>query len=282
MGCNGCELWDPARGIRHCYAGVLTERFAGRPGYPKAFDRPELFTERIGKAARWRDLRGQSRPAKPWLDGYPRLIFFNDMGDTFTEGLPLDWFMPWLQTMRDSPHVWIVLTKRAPRILEWAQLCRGAGGVPRNFWLCVSLTGMASLGRLDAVRQLRQELPEHVLGLSIEPLLTDLAPALRVRHCDLPGLVSWVKVGGESDRSVRGLFIPGRPCALEWVRGLADFFRPRVPVFVKQLGSHPTEAGQRLALKDGHGGEWQEWPADLRVREMPLPMGNRSPQKVAS
>jgi hypothetical protein len=64
---------------------------------------------------------------------------------------------------------------------------------------------------------------------------------------------------------------PARPCALEWVRGLRDFFRGRSAVFVKQLGSCPTRGGLRLRLKDGHGGDWREWPDDLRVREVPLP-----------
>jgi protein gp37 len=167
-------------------------------------------------------------------------------------------------------------------MLEWARLCRAGGGVPRNFWLCVSLTGESSLGRLDAVRRLRQELPGHVLGLSVEPLLADLAPLLRLRHADLPGLVSWVKVGGESDQGRGKDCVAGRPCALEWVRGLVDFFRPRAPVFVKQLGSCPTESGERLRLRDGHGGDWSEWAEGLRVREMPLPLGNQAPQRAAS
>jgi hypothetical protein len=49
-----------------------------------------------------------------------------------------------------------------------------------------------------------------------------------------------------------------------------------VPVFVKQLGSRPAEGDARLRLRDGHGGDWSEWPADLRVREMPLPADGRA------
>jgi protein gp37 len=30
MGCDGCELWNPARGVKHCYAGVLTGKYGGR------------------------------------------------------------------------------------------------------------------------------------------------------------------------------------------------------------------------------------------------------------
>jgi len=27
--------------------------------------------------------------------------------------------------------------------------------------------------------------------------------------------------------------------------------------------------GEEIALRDGHGGDWSEWPEDLRVREVP-------------
>src|SRR5262249_10079569 len=96
MGCDGCELWNEI--LHSCYAGRLTERFAGQPGWSDRFDKPKVFLERIDRAIRWPDLTGttweahKKIPAKPWLDGYPRTICFNDMGDTFTESLPVDWF----------------------------------------------------------------------------------------------------------------------------------------------------------------------------------------------
>jgi hypothetical protein len=42
MGCDGCELWN-GRDRRECYAGNLTTRYAGRPGWPIAFDQPRRF-----------------------------------------------------------------------------------------------------------------------------------------------------------------------------------------------------------------------------------------------
>jgi hypothetical protein len=35
------------------------------------------------------------------------------------------------------------------------------------------------------------------------------------------------------------------------------------------LGSNAVENGQPLKLSHAHGGDWQEWPEDLRVREFP-------------
>ena len=68
MGCGGCELWIPKAGVRDCYAGVLTERYAGLRGWPEAFDRPRHFPDRLEAALRWPDLTSTARPGKPWLD----------------------------------------------------------------------------------------------------------------------------------------------------------------------------------------------------------------------
>jgi len=91
-----------------------------------------------------------------------------------------------------------------------------------------------------------------------------------------PG-IHWVIVGGESG--------PGaRPCRVEWIRDIVRQCRDAgVPVFVKQLGAAATGGvagdwtpqGVQLALRGGirlgdrKGGDWYEWPADLRVREYP-------------
>ena len=92
MGCDGCELRNLKAGINSCYAGTLTDRYGGtNKGFPKSFEEPVLFLDRIVEMMKWKTLTGKERPKKPWLDGLPRIVFLNDMGDTFTESLPLDW-----------------------------------------------------------------------------------------------------------------------------------------------------------------------------------------------
>jgi protein gp37 len=72
-----------------------------------------------------------------------------------------------------------------------------------------------------------------------------------------------VIVGGESGPRAR-------PCQLEWVESIRDqCFEADVPPFVKQLGAKSMDRGYRFPLKDSKGGDWNEWPKDLRVREMP-------------
>jgi len=38
---------------------------------------------------------------------------------------------------------------------------------------------------------------------------------------------------------------------------------------LKQLGSAVFSEGRRLRFRDGHAGDWSEWPKGVRVREMP-------------
>ena len=98
--------------------------------------------------------------------------------------------------------------------------------------------------------------PAAVHFLSVEPLLgdVDLAP-----YYDLDG-IQWVIVGGESG--------PGaRPMDLVWVeRIIVNAHHADVPVFVKQLGS---VWARENGATDRKGGDPDEWPEYLRVREYP-------------
>src|SRR2546426_2262742 len=131
IGCDGCELWIPEKGIKICYAGKLTELHAGQPGWPESFDKPTLFPERLQQILRWSDLRGTVRSDKPWIPPeLPRLIFLDDVGDTFSESLPLDWLAEHLPAMAASAHIYIVLTKRPASMRDFLR----RPPVPRTFW----------------------------------------------------------------------------------------------------------------------------------------------------
>lgn len=247
MGCDGCELWTPK--VRACYAGTLTGRYAGQKGWPKAFDKPDIFPGRIQQACSWTDLAGQERPDKPWLGRLPRMIFLDDMGDTFTESLDRDWLLPDIPRMASSPHLWLFLTKRARRMGAFFERL---GYVPESFWLGTSVTGPETMARARELAKVQGAFT----WLSLEPLLepVDISSLLRG-----PGKPRWLVIGGESGPSAR-------PFSLDWARTLLALGQQAgVPVFIKQLGAvWAAQAGG-----DDKGGDWSLWPADLRVREVP-------------
>lgn len=253
-GCDGCELWGSKKQI--CYAGRMidgtpTKRgFGGLKGWPERFDRPELFLDRLDPALNSRDLAGTDRPEKPWLYAeLPRLIFLNDMGDTFSKKLPLDWLAPLLPRMAACPHRFLLLTKRPSRAVEFSQ----KHPFPDNFWIGTSVTSYATAGR---VNQLRQVKGGELKFVSFEPLWSPIAPAT------FEG-IQWAIFGGESGEHPAA-------CDVQWIsRGVADAHAAGARAFVKQLGGNAIAGPDRLELKDSHGGDWQEWPDVLKVREFP-------------
>ena len=71
---------------------------------------------------------------------------------------------------------------------------------------------------------------------------------------------------------------PGaRPCDVAWIRSIVrQCADAGVACFVKQLGARPYLSpehdggtGFNLTLRDKKGGDPAEWPADLRVRQLP-------------
>jgi protein gp37 len=90
-------------------------------------------------------------------------------------------------------------------------------------------------------------------------------------------LIHWVIVGGESGPKAR-------PFDISWARSIVEQCKSAsVPVFVKQLGSGKyenavtrlqpvSEPGRQagfVSYRDKKGGDWNEWPEYLRVREFP-------------
>ena len=113
--------------------------------------------------------------------------------------------------------------------------------------------------------------------LSLEPLHGPVNLEAAMWHCEtldvdfhcLPG-IDWVIVGGESGNE-NGQY-RYRECKIEWIESIIDqCHRNHIPVFVKQLGTH---LAKQLKLSDRHGGDINEWPEHLRVREFPREVRN--------
>lgn len=277
MGCSGCELWTKKEAgptaNRTCYAGIMTQRYGGRNGWPVAFDQPVIFPNRLQATLKWSDLTNTKRLEKPWLNDLPRIVFLNDMGDTFTEGLPIDWLLPFIPDMETSVHEYLILTKRPSRMKTFFE---DLGYIPQNFWLGTSITAHSNIGRVDILRSIKGA---KIKFLSVEPLLEDIMPV------SFEG-INWIIVGGESG------FTGASWCNLEWMYNVvkqAD--RDGAKVFVKQLGTRPylppgpgllqstmphgiqlkqvSENMLEYPITDGKGEIMKQYPAPLRRREMP-------------
>ena len=254
-----------------CYAAKLHFNRGGsicntsrklNSGYTPEFTKIALYPGRVAKMSRKKDLIGTDRPDKPWLDGLARLVFVSDMGDCFSgydterrRFLETD-VMPSLSSDKGRRHILMWLTKRPNKMAEFAS---HIGGFPENV-CCMTTLVDGSIRSLDRVDQLRK-VNAAMRGLSLEPLMARIDPG----SLNLEG-IDWVIVGGESGNNT------ARPFDLQWARDIRDVCRRAgVAFFMKQLGRNPMVDGQpyKLVMDKSHGGDWREWPEDLRIREMP-------------
>ncbi len=180
---------------------------------------------------------------------------------------------------------WLLLTKRPENVGKmWPTEDDGAGGklanaifggkgklIRRrdNLWLGTSISDQATYD-VAAQHLWRCRDLSPVLFLSYEPALGPVKfwhefDGDKVRNWS--GCFDWAIVGGESGPNAR-------PFDVSWARSAIEQCRAAgVPCFIKQLGARPLNftlpARQSSNLKDKKGGDIEEWPADLRVREFP-------------
>jgi len=227
----------------------------------------------------------------------PRRVFVNPMSDLFHELFSFEYIAQCFAVMAKAYwHTYQVLTKRTERAIEFMKYAAGGNHVWSRSQMLSFPTWEMSLA-LHGGRDIGWPLPNVWFGTSIStqadaylnlPLLVQIPAAIRfvsleplLEHVWLgrfatppnaTGPIDWVIVGGESG--------PGaRPCNVEWIRSIiAQCKAADVPVFVKQLGRQPiidvrddrTISGWRKrALADRKGGDIEEWPEDLRVRQFP-------------
>lgn len=236
---TGCDRTSP--GCDNCYALTLAARLKAM-GQPKYQDDGDEGTSGPGFALTIHE-DALGIPTR-WRAG--RLVFVNSMSDLFHERVPLEFIQRVFDVMESTPrHTYQILTKRSKRLaavapeLPW----------PANVWMGVSIEN----DRYSFRARHLATVPAAIKFASLEPLLGPL-PSLDVE------LLDWAIVGGESGRNAR-------PMELAWARDIRKRCNAAsVPVFVKQLGSvWSLEHGHGRS----HGGEWDLWPADLRVRKMP-------------
>lgn len=274
----GCVKISPA--CTHCYAATFAGRFGLEWG-PNA--RRRFFPEK-----HWQEPLKWNRKAQE--EGVRRRVFCASMADVFEllprehpqrgemEAARLDlWELientPWLD--------WLLLTKRPEEVRVMVPgMWLAEGDWPANVWVGTTVENQeqADLRIPHLIR-----IPAPVRFLSCEPLLgpVDIRQWLEIDRLERSGKwvrsgwkaeISWVILGGESG--------PGsRPFHLQWARDvMMQCAVGEVPCFVKQLGAKPINGYAPpgglgtfypLRLQHPKGGDWSEWPEDLRVRLFP-------------
>lgn len=292
---TGCTKVSAA--CDHCYA----ETWARRAGKPELWHGVRNRTT----DSYWRQPFKWDREAR--AAGERRRVFCASLADVFDNQVPMQWRRDLFDdVIKRTPNLdWILLTKRPQNIRKMIEEVY-SGFFPwpwPNVWL-----GTTVENQEEADRRIPHLLsvPATVHFLSCEPLLGPVRLRQTLNEDWLASGksgerrgIDWVIVGGESGGGAR-------PLRAEWVRSLVKQCRAAaVPVFMKQMGhkiidrndagfggdddnSWDVDEGRiehdihgyleeyqgadcLVTLGDKKGADMGEWPADLRVREMPLP-----------
>jgi protein gp37 len=186
----------------------------------------------------------------------PSKIFTSSLTDFFHEAIDSYRDEAWDIIRRCPQHTFQILTKRPERIMEYVPEDWGDGW--DNVWLGTSIGSQKAIKRLDAL----EKVAAKTKFISFEPLHEEILTGF-------VGMVDWVIIGGESGNETGKYRY--RPCELEWIERIIDGYKDHpyknTAIFVKQLGTH---LAKQLGLKDRHGGNIDEWPEHLRVRQFPL------------
>ena len=189
------KSWNPvtgcdkiSSGCANCYAKEAAEGYLKRwknPRYTNGFNLT-LHDDLLELPLSWKK---------------PKQVFPCSMSDIFHEGIPNKYIEWMFETMNRCPqHTFIVLTKRAERMLELAPTINWSD----NIWLGVTVEEARYAGRIESLKQTAAVNK----FICVEPLLSDLG------ELDLTG-IDWLVAGGESGTN-------SRPCNEEWVLCLRD------------------------------------------------------------
>lgn len=267
--------WNPWQGCRHASEGCRNcYMFSDKIRYgqdPKDIHRSSDATFRV--PLKWqREVEGGKRGPDA------RLVFTCSWSDWFIEEADA-WRDDGWEVIRRCPDlIFQILTKRAHRMADhlppyWDE-------IRDRVWLGVSAEDQKNY---DKRRPFVDADLSPVMWWSLEPLLGWINMGLRgYRHKP-----AWTVVGGESGHGARR-------CDVSWVRTLVRQCEAEdVAVYVKQMGGafvdepngvagaglkvHPDVADRvAFRLKDPKGGNIDEFPDDLKVRQFPAPATVRS------
>lgn len=186
----------------------------------------------------------------------PSKIFVSSLTDVFHPDCDSFRNEMWDIIRKCPQHTFQILTKRPERIKFHLPHDWGEGW--DNVWLGTSVGSEKGKQRIYDLLNINCK----TRFISFEPLHERIDMNL-----DMLDLIKihWAIIGGESGNE-NGKY-RYRPCKVEWIEELVNDLKVTTAIFVKQLGTH---LAKELKLKDRHGGNIEEWPENLKIREFPI------------
>jgi protein gp37 len=184
----------------------------------------------------------------------PSKIFTCSLTDFFHEAIDSYRQEAW-ETIRKCPqHTFQILTKRPERIKD---------NTPVDLLQADNIWFGTSVGSKKGKKRIYDLLNTDCKTrfVSFEPLHERVDMNLGLS--DLIK-IHWAIIGGESGNE-SGQY-RYRPCKLEWIEELISDLTPTTAIFVKQLGTH---LAKELKMSDRHGGNIDEFPKHLQIRNFP-------------
>lgn len=182
-GCkHACEWQMPDGTVAGCYAKLVAERVA-QEHYPQGFEAHYFHPKRLVEPSR------QKQPVG---------IFLDSMADAMGHWVDAGEIEQVLDVCRSTPqHTYFLLTKNAPRLLEFE--------FPDNVWTGVSsppdwmfgkrLTRKQQEAMLHRTMKVLSQVKSKVRWISFEPLSWDCSDII----AEYPGALQWAVVGGASN-----------------------------------------------------------------------------------
>jgi protein gp37 len=263
----GCEQISP--GCDNCYAKAWAKRTGLEVWGPDAPRR--TFGEK-----HWSAPLGWNERAKK--AGRIERVFCSSMADVFEDHPTIEVQRARLWSLIvATPHLrWMLLTKRPENIERMTSSDVALEAIGRS-WVGVTAETQEYydrrwpiLARVPAARRFVSNEP----ALGPLTLICEGCGGTTGDHMtpDQGGCSAWfpdwVITGGESGGGAR-------PYDVAWGQDLhGQCEGTRIAFLWKQLGARPVLNGVPLKLRDKHGGDWDEWPADVpRVRQWPKESG---------
>jgi protein gp37 len=182
----------------------------------------------------------------------PSKIFTSSLTDVFHPAIDGYRNEMWNIIRKCPQHTFQILTKRPERISNNLPEDWGEGW--NNVWLGTSVGSQKAVKRIDHLESVKAK----TRFISFEPLHEKI-------DSGFVGVIDWIIIGGESGNETGKYRY--RPCELEWIEYIIEAYRDNpTAIFVKQLGTH---LAKQLGLKNRHGGDIEEWPEHVRIREFP-------------